>query len=78
VLLPLAVGFFAEQLRITSAEQVLDRRGIGSAQEVGALPEAEQRQIVAAIVRRESGVMAASAWVVVFLAARAAGTAHGF
>jgi hypothetical protein len=30
------------------------------------------------VLRREIGVMAASALVVVFLALRAAGTAHGF
>jgi hypothetical protein len=34
--------------------------------------------LVAAIVRREIGVMALSALVVVFLALRAASTAHGF
>ena len=42
------------------------------------LPEAEQRELVAAIVRREIGRDGASALVVVFLALRAAGTAHGF
>jgi len=45
---------------------------------VGRLPEEEQRRIVIEIVRREIGVMALSALVVVFLALRAAGTAHGF
>jgi len=34
--------------------------------------------VVIEIVRREIGVMALSAFVVVFLALRAAGTAHGF
>jgi hypothetical protein len=77
-LLPLAVGFVAEQLRVTSAQTVLDQRGLADAQAVGSLPEREQRGIVAAIVRREVGVMALSALVVVFLALRAAGTAHGF
>jgi hypothetical protein len=77
-LLPLAVGFVAEQLRVTSAQTILDQRGLPSAQAVGGLPEAEQRALVAAIVRREIGVMALSAIVVVFLALRAAGTAHGF
>jgi hypothetical protein len=42
------------------------------------LPEAEQRELVAHIVRREIGVMATSALVVAFLALRAASTAHGF
>jgi hypothetical protein len=77
-LLPLAVGFIGEQLRIASAQTVLDQRGLAGAQAVGTLPEAEQRHVVEEIVRREIGVMAASALVVVFLALRAAGTAHGF
>jgi hypothetical protein len=77
-LLPLAVAFFAEQLRIASAQVVLDQRGLEGARAVGGLPEGEQRRIVAQIVRREIGVMASSALVVVFLALRAAGTAHGF
>ena len=42
------------------------------------LGEDEQRGIVNEIVRREIGVMALSAVVVVFLALRAASTAHGF
>jgi hypothetical protein len=77
-LLPLAVGFVAEQLRVVSAQTILDQRGLEDAAAVGTLPEEEQRGVVAAIVRRELGVMALSALVVVFLALRAAGTAHGF
>jgi hypothetical protein len=77
-LLPLAVAFVAEQLRIASAQTILDQRGLASAQEVGELPEADQHAVVAAIVRREQGVMALSALVVVVLALRAATTAHGF
>lgn len=77
-LLPLAVAFIAEQLRVASAQAVLDQRGLEGAGAVGELPAPEQRELVAAIVRREIGVMAASALVVVFLALRAAGTAHGF
>lgn len=77
-LLPLAVGFVAEQLRVTSAQTILDQRDIADAQAVGELPEAQQHAVVAAIVRREMGVMTLSALVVVFLALRAAGTAHGF
>jgi hypothetical protein len=77
-LLPLAVGFVAEQLRVVSAQTILDRRGLADAAAVGGLPEREQRTVMAEIVRRELGVMAASALVVVFLALRAAGTAHGF
>jgi hypothetical protein len=77
-LLPLAVAFVAEQLRVASAQTILDQRDLADAQAVGALPEAEQHAIVAAIVRREMGVMALSALVVIFLAWRAAETAHGF
>ena len=77
-LLPLAVAFVAEQLRVISAQTILDRRELADAQAVGELGEADQRAVVAEIVRRELGVMAISALVVVFLALRAAGTAHGF
>jgi hypothetical protein len=77
-LLPLAVAFVAEQLRVASAQTILDQRNLADAQAVGALPEAEQHAIVAAIVRREMGVMTLSAMVVIFLAWRAAETAHGF
>jgi hypothetical protein len=77
-LLPLAVGFVAEQLRVASAQTILDQRELVDAQAVGDLPEDEQHGIVAAIVRREMGVMTLSALVVVFLALRAAETAHGF
>jgi hypothetical protein len=77
-LLPLGIGFIAEQLRVSAAQTVLDQRGLDSAQEVGKLPEPEQQELLASVLRREIGVMAASALVVVFLALRAAGTAHGF
>ncbi len=71
-LLPVAIGLIAEQLRIAAAEQILENRGLEDAQAVGALPEAEQRSIVLAIVRREVGVVALAAGVVAFLALRAA------
>jgi hypothetical protein len=77
-LLPLAIAFVAEQLRAASAQTILDQRGLESAEAVGSLPDPEQAALVTAIVRREIGVMACSALVVVFLALRAAGTAHGF
>ena len=77
-LLPLAIAFVAEQLRVASAQTILDQRGLENAAAVGALPESEQQIVVLAIVRREIGVMALSALVVVFLALRAASTAHGF
>ena len=70
-LLPVAIGFVAEQLRIVSAEQVLENREIPDAQAVGALPAAEQRSVVLAIMRREVGVMALAAVVVALLALRA-------
>lgn len=77
-LLPLAIGFVAEQLRVASAQTILDQRDLDGAHAVGELPEREQREVVASIVRREMGVMTLSALVVVFLALRAAETAHGF
>lgn len=77
-LLPLAVSFVAEQLRVASAQTILDQRELPDAQAVGGLPQDEQHAIVAAIVRREMGVMTLSAMVVIFLAWRAAETAHGF
>ncbi|MHB1538506.1 MAG: hypothetical protein ACYCUM_01990 [Solirubrobacteraceae bacterium] len=77
-LLPLAVSFVAEQLRVVSAQTILERRGLPDSAAVAALPESEQHQLVASIVRREMGVMTLSALVVAFLALRAAATAHGF
>ena len=72
-LTPIAVAFFAEQLRLASAQTVLDRRGLESAQEMGRLPEPEQRSLVLDIVSREMGIMAVSAGVVALLGIRAAG-----
>jgi hypothetical protein len=74
-LLPLAVSFIAEQLRISAAQMVLDSRGHESAAEVGRLPEEEQQLVVTSIVQRELGVMVLAAMVIVVLLARAAGTA---
>jgi hypothetical protein len=73
-LLPLAVGFVAEQLRAASAQTVLDARGLEDAQAVGRLDEDGQRSVVLAILRRELGVMALASIVVAFLALRAYGT----
>ncbi|HLH65573.1 MAG TPA: hypothetical protein VKV27_07715 [Solirubrobacteraceae bacterium] len=73
--LPILVSFIAEQLRIASAQTILDSRGIESAAAVGELPASEQRAIVLAIVRREMGVMVLAALVIVVLLIRAAGTA---
>ncbi len=77
-LLPLAVAFVAEQLRVLSAQAVLDQRGLEGAAEVGSLPESEQQLVVVEVLRRELGVMTLSAYVVAGLALRAASTAHGF
>ena len=70
--LPLGVSFVAEQLRLAAADQILERRGMESAQDMHALPESERLEVVLDIVRRETGVMAASALVVTLLALRAA------
>ena len=69
-LVPLGVAFIAEQLRLTSAQAVLDQRGVASARE---LSPAEQEDAALDILRREMGVMAASALVVTALGLRAAG-----
>jgi hypothetical protein len=75
-LLPIAVSFIGEQLRISAAQMILDARGYESAQEVGKLRVSEQHDIVRAIVRREIGVMALAALVTVVLLARAATVVH--
>ncbi len=75
--LPAAIGFFAEQFRLLSAQTVLDARGLEDAQAMRRLPDAEQRSIVLAIVRRELGVMVVAAGVVALLALRAAGQTGG-
>ena len=72
--LPLFVSFIAEQMRVSTAQMVLDKRGFESAQEVGTLPQEEQQAIVVMIMRRELGVMALAALVNTVLLARAAMT----
>ena len=72
-LVPLGVSFVAEQLRIVTAETVMAQRELEGRADVEALPEAEQRELVRAILRREMGVMAASALVVAALGVRASG-----
>src|SRR5437764_5503535 len=71
-LLPLAVGFGAEQLRLAAADTVLAARDLESAQAVGALPEQEQQRVMTAILRRELGVVALGALVAAGLSVRAA------
>jgi hypothetical protein len=73
--LPILVSFIGEQLRIASAQMILDGRGFESGQDVGRLPKDEQQRIVVTIVQREIGVMALAALVIVVLLARAAATA---
>jgi hypothetical protein len=70
-LVPLGVSFLAEQLRLAAADTVLAQRGLEGRADVEALPPQEQRELVRAIVRREMGVMAASALVVAALGVRA-------
>jgi hypothetical protein len=73
-LVPLAVSFVAEQLRIASAQSVLDTRGLDDAAAVARLPEAEQHVVVVSIVQRELGVMVLAAIVMLVLLIRAMGT----
>jgi hypothetical protein len=75
--LPVAIGFFAEQFRSVAAQIELDRRGLADAQAVGNLPAEQQQFLVRAILHRELGVMAIAAAVIVFLAWRALVTAAG-
>jgi hypothetical protein len=72
-LVPLGVSFLAEQLRLTAAETVLAQQGLEGRADVEALPSADQHELVRAIMRREIGVMAASALVVALLGVRAYG-----
>lgn len=67
-LLPLAVSLLAEAARAGAAERELTGLDFDS------LPHDRQRLIALAIVRRETGIMALSALLIVFLALRAAGT----
>ena len=67
------MSFLAEQLRLASADSVLEARGLEGSAAMRGLPEAEQRDVVLAIVHREMGIMAVSALVVTVLALRGAG-----
>ena len=68
---PIIVAFAAEAIRSGVSERELTGLDFDS------LPKDRQRTIAAAIVRRETGIMAASALIVLFLALRAAGTSGG-
>jgi hypothetical protein len=72
-LVPIAVSFVAEQLRLASADIELQKHDLENAREVAKLPEVDQHKLVAGIIRRETGVMAASAGVVALLCLRAQG-----
>jgi hypothetical protein len=72
-LTPLGVSFLAEQLRLVAAQTELDQRGLEGRAAIEALPETRRRELVRAILRREVGVMAASAVVVALLGVRASG-----
>jgi hypothetical protein len=70
-LTPIAVAFLAEQLRFTATPTLLEQRGLSGGADVAKLPKAEQHALVAAILRREIAVMAASAAIVTILLMRA-------
>ena len=67
-LLPLVVTLLAEGMRAGAAERELTGLDFGS------LPGERQRALALAIVRRETGIMAVSSGLILFLALRAAGT----
>ena len=75
MLLPIAVSIIAEQLRIATAQYVLDRRDLEDAQAVGRLDPVEQREIVLQIAGRELATAALACVVIGFLALRVLGTA---
>jgi hypothetical protein len=66
--LPLVVSLTAEAIRSGAADRELEGLDFEK------LPRARQGAIAAAIVRRETGIMATSALIIAFLALRAAGT----
>jgi hypothetical protein len=72
-LVPLVVAFFAEQLRLAAADTVLAHHDLEGRSDVEKLSPDEQRALVEVILRREMGVMAASAGVIALLGVRAAG-----
>jgi hypothetical protein len=72
-LTPIAVAFLAEQLKLLATQTLLDNRGFAGGADIAKLPEADQREFITAVLRRELGVMATSAGIVALLAARAQG-----
>lgn len=81
ILTPIAVSYFAEQLRLVAAQTVLERHGFESASELRASvvdvddPDGSQQRLVTGIahevVLRELAVVALAAGVIAFLAWRA-------
>ena len=70
--LPLVISLLAELIRAGSAAQELGDVDFRS------LPEQRQTQLAAAIIRRETGIMATACLVIFLLALRAAGTSAAF
>ncbi len=70
--LPLVVSLLAEVVRAGSAVYEVGDLDVRS------LPEERQAQIAAAIVRRDTGIMATACLVIFLLALRAAGTSSAF
>lgn len=75
MLLPIAVSIIAEQLRIATAQYVLEKRDLEDAQAVGRLEPLQQREIVLQIAGRELATAALACAVIAFLALRVLGTA---
>lgn len=67
-LLPVAISVLAEGARAGAAQQELGDRDFED------IPVEAQQPLALAIVRRETGIMAVSCLVILFLALRAAGT----
>jgi hypothetical protein len=70
--LPLVVSLLAEVVRAGSAVYEVGDLNVRS------LPEERQAQIAAAIVRRDTGIMATACLVIFLIALRAAGTSSAF
>jgi hypothetical protein len=70
--LPLVVSLLAEVVRAGSAVYEVGDLDVRS------LPEERQTQIAAAIVRRDTGIMATACLVIFLIALRAAGTSSAF
>jgi heme A synthase len=71
-ILPLLVSFLAEGARTGAAQRELGETDFET------LDAGTQQAVALAIVRREMGIMAVSAGVILFLALRAAGTSGAF